>query len=126
VVIEKPPVETGGGWGAQRVTALVLGGVGVVGLGVGAVFGFRAIDLKNQRSQYCDANNVCNSEQGVSLDRDARTAATLSTVSMIAGGVLAAGGLVLVLTAPRTTAPVVTVGATMQSGAAQLTVAGLW
>jgi hypothetical protein len=123
---EKPPSEAGGGWGAQRVTALVVGGVGVAGLVVGGVFGIRAIDLKNQRSQFCDANNLCNSEQGVSLDHDARTAATVSTVSMIAGGVLAAGGIVLVLTAPGKAAPAVTVGAAMQSDAAQLTVAGLW
>jgi hypothetical protein len=123
--IEKPPGETGGGWGAQKVTALVVGGVGVAGLVVGGVFGVRTLDLKNQRSQYCDANNLCNS-QGVSLDHDARTAATVSTVSFIAGGVLAAGGLVLVLTAPRAAAPAVTVGATMQSDAAQLTVAGRW
>jgi hypothetical protein len=108
------------------VTALVVGGVGVAGLVVGGVFGIRTIDLKNQRGQYCDANNVCNNQQGVSLDRDARTSATVSTVSFIAGGLLAAGGVVLVLTAPRAAAPSVTVGATMQTDAAQLTVTGQW
>ncbi len=121
-----PASAKGGGWGAQRVAGVVIGGVGVAGLAVGGVFGVRTLDLKNQRSQYCDANNMCTSGQGLSLDHDARTSATVSTISMVAGGVCAAGGLVLVLTAPHASASAVTVGAGLQGNVAQLTVAGQW
>jgi hypothetical protein len=126
-----PPVladgtkHASGGLGTQRVAGIAVAGIGVAGLVVGGVFGIRTIDLKNQRSQYCDGNNMCTDPQGVTLDHDARTSATISTISMIAGGVVAAGGLVLVLTAPR--APTsVTVGAGMRADVAELTVAGQW
>jgi hypothetical protein len=67
----------------------------------------------------------------VSLDHDARTAAMVSTIAMVAGGVVAAGGLVLVLTAPGHTAPAsgkaqVTVGAGFQPGGAQFTMGAEW
>jgi hypothetical protein len=43
-----------------------------------------------------------------SLTTDARSASTAAAVSFIAGGVLVAGGLTLVFTAPRSRSPNVT------------------
>ena len=120
-----PGNASGNGWSALKVTGVVVAGMGVAGLAVGGAFGVRTIDLKNQRSQFCNSDNACTDPQGVSLDHDARTAATISTVSMIAGGALAVGGLVLVLAAPRA-AHAVTVGAWVQGDVAGLTVAGRW
>ena len=68
----------------------VLGGVGVIGLGVGTVFGVIAMNDKN--SANC-ADKLCD---GGPLG-SARSAATISDVGLIAGGVLVAGGVTLVL-----------------------------
>jgi hypothetical protein len=72
----------------------VLGGTGVVGLGVGTVFGVIAMGDKN--GAHCDANNVC--DPGTT--RGIKSAALVSDVGWIAGGVLLAGGAALVLFAP--------------------------
>jgi hypothetical protein len=124
-----PPPPGGGegshGWRSQRLFGIVVTGVGAAGLAVGGAFGFRAIALKKDRSTYCDANNVCSDPQGLTLDHDARTAATTSTITMAAGGAVAVGGLVLILTAPHG-APPVTVGASFQRGGAEFNMAGRW
>lgn len=85
---------------AQRTLGWVAGGVGVAGLAVGAVFGLRALSLKSERDAHCSSGNLCDQE-GVDKDGDARSAATISTIGFVAGGVLAATGVVLVLTAPK-------------------------
>lgn len=77
-----------------RTTGFVIGGAGIVGLGVGAIFGLRASGKKNDAD--CDAANECDA---TSL-ADARSAATVSTIGFVAGGVLLAGGLALVIFAP--------------------------
>jgi hypothetical protein len=74
-----------------RMIGWVAGGAGVLGLGIGTVFGLVAIGDKNGVS--CNADGVC---PPGSLG-GARTAATVSTVGFIAGGVLLAGGAALVL-----------------------------
>jgi hypothetical protein len=84
---------------SQRTIGWIVGGAGVVGVGIGAVFGARVLGLKSDRDAHCGAGNVCDAE-GVTLDRDARSAATVSTVGFVAGSLLLAGGLVLVLTSP--------------------------
>lgn len=77
-----------------RTIGWAVGGAGVVGLGIGAVFGLVAIGDKNGAS--CNADNVC---PPGSLG-GAKSAATVSTVGFIAGGALLAGGVVLVLVGP--------------------------
>jgi hypothetical protein len=108
-------------------TGVVVTGFGVAGLAVGGAFGVQTLVLKNQRSHFCDASNVCTSGQGVTLDHDARTAATVSTIAMIAGGVVAASGVLLVLTAPRSGhGTEVAVGAGFQPGGAHFTMEARW
>ena len=85
----------------QRLGGYITGGAGIVALGLGTIFGVRTLSLKSDRSAECDASGC--SVAGVQADRDARSAATLSTVSFVAGGVLLAGGAALVLTAPSGT-----------------------
>lgn len=89
-------------WGGQRIAGAVVGGVGLVGVGLGAAFGAQALS-KNSASNaggHCHDGNVCDST-GFALREDARSVGTLSTVMWIAGGVALAGGLTLFLTAPR-------------------------
>jgi hypothetical protein len=79
-------------------------GVAVVGLGMGAYFGARALSLKGERDETCPtpsgreaaASVGCSSQAGVELDDDARVAASVSTVGFVIGGVgLAAAGVLL-------------------------------
>jgi hypothetical protein len=78
-----------------RTVGLVTGGAGIVGLGIGTLFGFRAISEKN--SAHCDASGACDAGPL----KNANSAASLSTVGLLAGGVLLAGGAALVLFAPK-------------------------
>lgn len=89
-----PSSDSGGGipW---RTVGWVAGGVGIIGLGVGTAFGFIAISDKN--GAHCDATNACD-PGGLS---SANSAATVSTIGVIAGGVLLAGGAALVLFGPK-------------------------
>jgi hypothetical protein len=96
---EQPQTASGGS--SLKTVGLVVGAVGLVGLGVGAAFGFVAKSKNDQalEPQNCRTSTLC-TQTGLSLTDDAKRAATLSTVSFIAGGVLLAGGLTLWLTAP--------------------------
>jgi hypothetical protein len=85
------PAASGTRW---RTVGWVLGGVGLAGIGVGTVFGLDALSTK---SSHCDANGIC-TPPGTA--RTAYRQATVSTLGLIAGGVLVAGGLGLVLLAP--------------------------
>lgn len=92
--------------GGQRIFGIVAGAVGVVGLGLGGVFGGLAASDWSKAKAACNGKPVsCTTDPnstGFQGERSATTMATLSTVSFIAGGVLAAGGVVVFLTAPRT------------------------
>lgn len=87
--------------GALRAIGLVTGAAGVVGLGIGTFFGVRAI-AKNDDSNadgHCDASGC--DPAGAQARNDALGAATASTVSFAAGGVLLASGAALFLLSPR-------------------------
>ena len=86
---EKPAASGSPG----RTVGWVLGGVGLAGIGVGTVFGLEALSTK---SSHCYAN-ICTPPGTAST---AYQQATISTLGLIAGGVLVAGGLGLVLLAP--------------------------
>ncbi len=81
-----------------RVVALVSGGLGLVGLGLGAAFGLDA-NAKKSDYQQREAGGRCDAEC-VSLSKDAVGEATASTIAFVAGGALVAAGAVLWLTAP--------------------------
>jgi hypothetical protein len=94
------PADKGGGSGAtQRTIGLVLGGVGIAGIAVGAVFGLQAGSKWDDAKSKCDAYPYGCGDDGVSLGDDAKSAATISTLGFIAGGVLLAGGAALFFTA---------------------------
>jgi len=90
--------STGDG-STQRILAGVVGGVGVVGVVVGSVFGLKA------SSDWDDAKSDCNpypdcGPEGAQLGEDASDAATISTIAFVVGGAAIAGGVILWLTAP--------------------------
>jgi hypothetical protein len=90
-------------WTPRRTAAVVLAGVGAVGVGIGSYFGLTA------QSQYSHATTLCSvgscplsTYPQASSDRNtASTDATVSTVAFAAAGALIAAGVVLFVTAPR-------------------------
>ncbi|MGH7285288.1 MAG: hypothetical protein ACRELY_27510 [Polyangiaceae bacterium] len=88
--------------------AIILGGLGVVGLGLGVGFGLDATS-KHSSAANAEASHPCAqnpSSQACSDLQDTNksipTASTISIVSYIAGGALLAGGVVWWIAAPRT------------------------
>ena len=70
-----------------------------MGLAIGAAFGIAAINQNNASYANGCVNNQCPPD-GLSARHSAQDDATASTVAFVAGGVLAAAGVVLVLVAP--------------------------
>jgi hypothetical protein len=96
----EPPREQNHAPSAQRITGIIVGGVGLAGIGMGTFFGLRAISKNDESNagEHCRDGNLCD-DIGFALREDARSAGTVSTISLIAGGALLAGGLTLALTA---------------------------
>jgi tetratricopeptide (TPR) repeat protein len=89
-----------GGLGTQRIVALTAGGVGVVGVVVGSIFGLKSKSDHDEAEKYCDGSR-CTDPRGVSAGNAAHSAGNVSTVAMIIGGVGLAAGVTLWLTAPK-------------------------
>lgn len=90
------------GGSTQRTIGLVLAGAGVVGVGVGSVFGIMSMKNHSTVESECRAPEykLC-SAAGVDAGESAIRNGNVSTVGFIAGGVLLAGGAVLWFTAPK-------------------------
>jgi hypothetical protein len=86
---------------SQRTVAFLVGGVGIVGVVVGSVFGLVSISRGKDADKECQPPdyNICTAK-GVEAGSAAMSAGNVSTVAFVAGGVLVAGGVVLYLTAP--------------------------
>jgi hypothetical protein len=97
---EQPAEHPSGRGNGMRIAGLTTLGVGVAGVIVGGIFGGLAIGKKNDAAPGCTADfSKCNSASKAIVD-DALTFANVSTVAFIAGGALAAVGLVVFLLAP--------------------------
>jgi hypothetical protein len=94
VVVSRRTWQKPLGW-----TSLTIGGASLV---TSAVFSGIAVSKRNASmvDGHCNAQNDCDSI-GNPLREQALSLANVATATMIFGGVLAAGGLVVVLTAPR-------------------------
>jgi hypothetical protein len=93
---ERPPGETSSGpW---KTIGIVTAGVGVVGIGLGSVFGVMA--SSNKSSAGCDSNSACPTTSAENTLSTAQSDGNLSTVFFIAGAVLAAGGIMTWALAP--------------------------
>jgi tetratricopeptide (TPR) repeat protein len=88
-----------------KYVGLGTAGAGVVMLGVGIAFGAKASSTYSDAKSVCGATLVCQNTddfaKGQKLISDARSQATLSTVFIVGGGVLAAGGVALYFLAPK-------------------------
>ena len=97
-----PPEEPGDPGVPFRIGGLVVAGVGLVGVGLGAAFGVIASSnlSDSNAGNHCDTQNTCD-PTGLGLRSDAQSAATISTVGFIAGAVLVAGGITMFVLAPK-------------------------
>ena len=94
-----PGVEGRSRWSGQKTLALVVGGAGVVGLGVGGAFGLAASSQWSQAKQECGGG--CTGNTGAQSERSkALDSATASTIAFAAGGAALVGAAVLWFTAP--------------------------
>jgi hypothetical protein len=92
---EPPAPESAAPSSGRRTVALVLAGIGVVGLGVGAYFGMRTLrDKSDAASGPCDASNRC-TQQGVDELDQAHTFATVSTIGFGVGAAGLVAGAIL-------------------------------
>lgn len=108
VAVDRRPTEPS----TLRYVGYGAAGVGVVGLGIGAIFGITAINKKSAAD--CDENGICGNFAAVD---DAKSAATVATVGFVAGAALLAGGIALILLAPSSSVRVEARAAASPSGA---------
>ena len=83
----------------RRYAGYALIGAGVVAVGVGAFFGFRAIDKRKESDAECPADRC--TALGVDLNESAKTSANVANLAIGLGLVSAIVGGVLVLGAPK-------------------------
>jgi hypothetical protein len=101
-----PPLATQpkDGLGTARTVALVAGGVGVVGVGLGTAFGLMSKAKHDDAAKYCNGA-PCTDERGVTDGNAAQSDGNISTAMMIVGGVGLTAGITLWLTAPKAGTP---------------------
>jgi hypothetical protein len=102
---EPPPPPRPSWWTPQRTLGVVTGGVGIVGLALGATFGALAASDQSMENSNCSAASCPNRPQAQADYRTGNDNATASTVAFVAGGALAAAGIVVVLTSRDASAP---------------------
>lgn len=87
-----------------RPIGFVVAGVGVVGLGVGAITGAMALGNASTVRSSCNTGvspAVCKNQEGLDAMSSGSTNATLSTIGFIGGGALLTAGIVMVLVSPK-------------------------
>lgn len=93
-VREAPPSAIG------KYAGFGLIGLGGVGIAIGSITGVLAIDKKNALPAQCNPALTC-TPAGADAASSGRAFATISTVGIIVGAIAIAGGVLLVLTAPK-------------------------
>jgi hypothetical protein len=108
---------------SQRTVGFIVGGVGVVGLAVGAVTGLMAIGQANEAKDTCPSDGSCASQSAVDASEGARSLGLISTIGFIAGVAGVATGSILIFTAPSNK-EVATAAATARPRTVRLTPTG--
>jgi hypothetical protein len=121
------PETTPSNGSSQRTIGFVVGGIGIIGVGIGTVFGLSAMSKENDATKnHCNSSDQCDG-QGVQLGKDAQSAATASTIAFAVGGVAIAGGVLLYFTAPKgSSAPTVGLRASTTPGGGTVGIQGAW
>jgi hypothetical protein len=122
--LASPARDQGPGLSVGRKVGLALGGAGLGGLAVGAIFSVVSkVTYDNALSSECTGDpNRCSSA-GISAGRRAHDEATVSTIGFVGAGMLLAAGAAFYLTSPEH--DVAVAPAVGQSGGG-VTVVGKW
>jgi hypothetical protein len=123
--------EAGPAGSSRRVLGYAVGGVGLAGLAVGGVFGYRAIQAKDRQIDYCESKTSCpDYAKAEEANQDAKSAGLVSTVAFVAGVAMTSLGVVLVLTAPSqgdgAEPTAVELAPSLGRNAAGLAISGTW
>ncbi len=105
--LEPQPEVSGSSGGTQRVVAVVIAGVGVVGLGLGTAFAISAKSKYNdslEHGQCPNDPNICDAT-GVSQRNDAISAGNVATVAFGVGAAALVAGGILWFSAPHGAKP---------------------
>jgi hypothetical protein len=99
----EPGPATSDGWGGSlpRTGGIVAGAAGVVGLGLGVVFGIEYLSKASEARHDCPASGCAAGSPARSEAATAGTYGLVSTVGFVAGAVLATGGALLFFVAPK-------------------------
>jgi hypothetical protein len=100
--VETPPLDQAphsSAGSTQRTAAIVVGAVGVVGVGIGAVFGLGASSKWSDAKSNCTAYPYGCSQDALDAKSSAQSKASVATVAFIVGGAAIAGAAVLWFTA---------------------------
>lgn len=101
----------------QLTTGFVAGGLGIIGIGLGSVYGVMALNKDQDANDVCGNDTVCPAGSSGQQDSlDAVKFGNISTGAFVAGGVLLASGAVLVLTAPKKQSLAVRISPTLGGG----------
>ena len=92
------PADTSAPSSGLGPAVIGLGALGIVGVGVGTVFGLMANSKFKDSKNYCKTNEDRCDATGVGLRDDSITLANVSTVGFIAGGVGLVGATIVLLT----------------------------
>jgi hypothetical protein len=94
----EPPAPAAGSGGPSGVliAGLVTGGVGLVGVVVGAIFGGLAKSANDESLDHCRTESFC-TDEGLALRDDAKERATISTATFIPGAVLLGAGITMII-----------------------------
>jgi hypothetical protein len=104
-VSNKPAADFVDAGSGQRTIALIVGGVGIVGIGVGAVTGLMAMGHRSDRDAACggdfpNCTDPTRANEIKSSQEDLKTMGTLSTIGFGVGAAALVTGVVLYVTAP--------------------------
>jgi hypothetical protein len=119
------------GPGAQRIAGFVGIGLGAVGLAAGTVFGLQLAKKNEEIEGICNSAQACMPADVVRYNDatdDATKSRTLAMVGFGTGAVLAAAGIVLVLTAPgpKTSAATLSLTPSIRADVTGATLGGVW
>ncbi len=89
------PAEPSQGLRGTQLAGIAVAAVGVIGLGVGVGLGVKAMGDAGKKNQLCPAGMPCTNPDAYTAYNDARGAQNLALPFAVLGGVLAAGGVVL-------------------------------
>jgi hypothetical protein len=111
----RPGAPVGSGEGppppkhSSRTAGWVVGGLGVAGLGVGAVAGILTLGKKGTVDDNCNANKLCNAE-GYDAAQSGKTLGMVTTAGLIAGTIGVGVGAYLLLSRDTSSGAAVTAG----------------